>query len=195
MPVCTSCQKELADGREAVVIKGKRREADRIVCRECAESLSRIAHEETENPNLPLAFIFGAVAAALACAAWYAFVVLTEKQYAFIAVGVGYVVGSAVMFGAGHKRGVTLQVYSVLLTVLAMAFSEYFIARHFAIEALAREGNSLSVPLLLPLRVISEIIGESLKNDPITLLFWAVAAWVAFGVPNRRVAEQRSAAL
>lgn len=195
MPVCTSCQKEMTDGREAVVIKGKGREADRIVCRECAESLSRAAREETENPNLPLAIIFGTVAAMLACAAWYAFVVLTERQFGLIAVGVGYVVGLAVMLGAGRKRGVTLQVYSVLLTVLAMAFSEYFIARHFAVVALSREGASLTVPLFLPLKMMSEIIGESLKSDPATLLFWAIAAWVAFGVPARRVVEQRSAAL
>mgnify|MGYP005839118873 CR=1 FL=1 len=69
--------------------------------------------------------------------------------------------------------------------MLAMAFSEYLIVRHFAVRALAERGVA-GIPLLLPLDAIVELVVEGIKADAVTLLFWAIAVYAAFTIPARR---------
>ena len=69
--------------------------------------------------------------------------------------------------------------------MLAMAFSEYLIVRHFAVRALAERGLP-GIPLLLPDDAVLEQHVVRLVADAVTLLFWAIAVYAAFTIPARR---------
>jgi hypothetical protein len=131
------------------------------------------------------ALVLGLSAAVISALVWYLFVVLTHYQIGFVAVGVGLLIGVAVRFGAGGKRGITLQFISVAIALLAMGTSEYLIIHYFAVQALAEEGYT-DIPLILPVGLMLRLIVESIKSDPLTLLFWGIAAWEAFAIPGKR---------
>lgn len=192
MPQCTSCQTEIADERDVVLLKGIRRGAERVMCRQCVENLEEEARRETENPDLPRALMSGLAAAVLACVIWYGLAVWQGAQYGIIAVGVGWLVGMAVMRGAGKKRGRVLQIYSGVLTLFAMVFAEYFILRHLAIGLFAVGDAVASIPLFLPPGEMIGLLSIALKGDSLTPFFWLFAAWVAFDMPAPKVVKRVS---
>jgi hypothetical protein len=140
-------------------------------------------YQETE-PNILKGVIAGLCAAVLATLLWFAIVVLTEYQLGIIAIAIGWLVAQAVVYGAGRKRGPSLQAVSVVITVFAMMFSEYFIVRHFVTLELAAEGVT-GIPLFLPIGVMSELITLSIKESPATLFFWGLAVFEAYRIPGR----------
>jgi hypothetical protein len=137
----------------------------------------------SEAGNLAGALAVGVCAALVAAFGWYLVVALTHYQLGLLAIGVGFLVGAGVVFGGRGGRGMTFQVASVAITLLAMAGSEYLIVRHFANVQLAAEG--LAIPLLTPPAVMLDIVSDGLKQDPITLVFWGIALWTAFKLPAR----------
>jgi len=185
MAICSSCMAEIPAGDEVLVAGKNRREPNSVLCSNCASTVEQALEAETKDPNLPPAILLGIVAAVVGGLIWYAIVALTNYQLGIVAVGIGYLVGLAVMFGAGKKRGPALQAIAVVITLIAMVVGEYFVIRHFAVKALAEEGVT-GVPLLLPIKDVVSIVTEGIKADPVTLLFWAIALWAAFSVPGRR---------
>jgi hypothetical protein len=136
--------------------------------------------------------VFGALAVGLGAAlvsalAWYLVVVLTSYQLGLIAIGVGFLVGTGVVAGSGGRRGLMLQAMAVTITLVAMVAAEFLIARHFAVAALASEGT-VGVPWLLPPGLMVSLVIDSLRQDPLTLVFWAIALWTAFRLPGRQTA-------
>lgn len=127
----------------------------------------------------------GAVAAIAASAVWYGVVVATEYQVGIVAIAVGFLVGQGVVLGARRHGHVALVAISVVLTLLALAVSEYLIVVHIVNQELAAEGASVDV--LQPLGLVVEVITESLKADPLTLVFWAIALFQAFIIPARMI--------
>ena len=118
---------------------------------------------------------------------WYGIVVVADYQLGIIAIAVGWLVAQGVMLGAGRKRGPSLQAISVVITIGAMAASEYLIVRHILIQLAVEEGYFVNdVPFLLPLEDIWFLIFEGIKADPITLVFWAIALWEAFSLPAKQ---------
>jgi len=176
---------EVPAGEEVLVAGKNRREPNAILCANCASTVEQALEAETKDPNLPVAILLGIVAAIAGGLIWYAIVALTNYQLGIVAVGIGYLVGVAVLFGAGKKRGPALQAIAVVITLIAMVVGEYFVVRHFAVKALAEEGTT-GIPLLLPFKAMSELVVIGVKEDPITLLYWAIALFAAFSVPGRR---------
>ena len=185
MAICSSCMAEIPAGDEVLVAGKNRREPNSVLCSNCASTVEQALEAETKDPNLPPAILLGIVAAVAGGLIWYAIVALTNYQLGIVAVGIGYLVGLAVMFGAGKKRGPALQAIAVVITLIAMVVGEYFVIRHFWVEALAEEGTT-GIPLLLPINGMFTLVTEGIKLEPITLLFWAIALWAAFSVPGRR---------
>jgi hypothetical protein len=185
MTTCANCAAEIQGGHE-VLLRGKGKNSPDIsVCFNCADELDRVLQAETEAPNLAAGLLAGLVAAALGSLIWYGVVAISEYQLGIIAVAVGWFVAQAVMFGAGRKRGRPLQLMSAIITLLAMALSEYLIVRHFIVEALRAEGQTDFLLFLAPADMLA-IIVEGIRADPLTLLFWAIALWVAFSQPASR---------
>ncbi len=130
--------------------------------------------------------VAGIVATAVASALWYGVVVATNYQVGLIAIAVGFIVGQGVSLGARRRGHVALVAISVVLTLVGLAISEYLIAMHFLIPALA-EVEGIVIDVLQPPGLMVELLVESIKAEPMTLLFWGIALFQAFAIPARLI--------
>ena len=185
MAICQLCEADIPEGHQ-VEIQGKgRRALNSIICPNGASDIEQTLQAETENPNLILAVLAGLAAAIVGTLVWYGVVVITNYQLGFIAVGVGWLVAMAVVFGSGRKRGPALQAISVAITLVALTMSEYLIVRYSLSEYLVEQGFT-EIPLFLPLGAMLELVVASIQENLLTLIFWAIALWAAFSTPARR---------
>ena len=185
MATCQVCQAEIPEGHH-VEVRGRGRQAQNaLLCANCAGEIDRQFEAETENPNLILAALAGLGAAAIGALVWYGVVAIINYQLGIIAAGIGWLVGMAVVFGSGRKRGVALQAISVIITIVALVISEYLIVRHFIVKELTEQGFTDFV-LLLPLGEMFELVIEGIKADLLTLVFWGIAILAAVATPARR---------
>ena len=124
----------------------------------------------------------GVVAAVLASAIWYGVVAVSHYELGIVAIAVGFIVGQGVVLGARRRASMLLVVISPILTLLALAISEYLIVAHFV-------GQELGVPIdvVQPPDFIVSVVGESLAAEPITLAFWAIALFQAVAIPWRAI--------
>jgi hypothetical protein len=108
----------------------------KILCADCREIVQKSADGAKKGATLGKAFLYGA-GAALGCGIGYAvFVGLTSIQFALITVGIGYVVGRAILKatrGFGSRRH---QVMAVVFTYFASSMG-YFPAAVQAIREMA----------------------------------------------------------
>ena len=129
---------------------------------------------------------FGLVGALVAGAAWYGIVVLTDRQFVYLAIAFGFVIGYAVVTGAG-KAGVSTSIIAVVITALGIVMSYYFIDRHIIVEALDAQGGYEPVPLFGSFNQVKEIVRlgfDAEKSQYLYSLVAVVAAgWV--GARNR----------
>lgn len=160
-----------------------------------AVSLPRfaVAGTQGDQPPRPAAsndilrgFLAGIVAAVLATGLWYAVVVVSHYQLGIVAIVVGFLVGQAVVFGSGRRGSVVLVGISVVLTLLALVISEYLIVANFVSQQLA---PGETIELMRPPSFVVDVVVESVKAEPLTLAFWAIALFQAFTIPARRLAR------
>jgi len=121
----------------------------------------------------------GVVGAVVASAVWFGVVAATQFQVGLVAIAVGWIVGQAVVFGAQRRFSVGLIPISVVLTLLALAISEYLIVMHFFSQEFG------AVDFVQPPDLVLEVIMASVQTDPLTLVFWAIALFQAFVIPAR----------
>jgi hypothetical protein len=122
----------------------------------------------------------GAVTAVLASAVWYGVVSVSQFQVGLVAIAVGWLVAQGVVYGAQRRFSVFLIPISVILTLLALAVSEYLIVAHFVSQEIGAP-----VELFQPPAFVIEVVTASLQSDPLTLVFWAIALFQAFVIPTR----------
>jgi hypothetical protein len=133
--------------------------------------------------------VAGLVAATLATIVWYAVVTISQYQLGIVAIVVGFLIGQGVLLGASRRGSPVLIGISVVLTLLALVISEYLIVVHFVNEELATQGAAIDI--LQPPGLMAEVVVESLKADPLTLAFWAIALFQAFTIPARLLGRSR----
>lgn len=119
--------------------------------------------------------LLGLAAAFVGGLAWWAVISTTKVQFPYAAIVVGAVVGQAVLIGA-RKGGTLPAVVAAVASAGALVVAEYFIQRSIAISELG-----LELPLWMGLSSAWEIVRSTVVDDPLTGVFWAVAA-VAAGV-------------
>jgi len=136
------------------------------------------------NPVLG-AVLLGSGAAFISMLIWYVTVVLTRWQIGIMAVAVGFLIGKAVVIGAGYKKGRKFQFIGFALTLISMFISEYMIERYYMSEVIT-EIAGLNLPLPLLVASFIPMTFRSLIDDPLTLLFWGIALWEAFKIPEDR---------
>ena len=180
MANCATCGVTIPAGQE-VVLQGRSGQAPHVVvCQSCANRLGKALQAETEDVNTPGGLLLGLCAALASAMSWYLVSINIQAQFGILAVGVGWLVAQAVMFGAGRKRGQALQIISLVIALLAMVLSRYLVLREYAMRELG------DLPLFLPLDTMAYLLFDSLKTNPLTLLFWAIAMWEAFILPAPR---------
>lgn len=185
MATCSSCGTELQPGQGFLVPSADKKAPAVHLCAGCAEKAEAAFEEESRAPRVPQALLLGLLAAVVGCVLWYAVVVITNFELGIVAIAIGWLVGSAVMFGAGRKTGLVLQIMAALITLVALLFSEYLIVRHFAVKHLTEQGYT-GIPLFLSPSIMMGLAVEGIKASPTSLLFWAIALWQAFVTPAKR---------
>jgi hypothetical protein len=183
MATCGNCLQAIPEGQEKY-ISGKNNMRITL-CSACVTKIETAIHSETQGANAVNALALALGAGLVSALVWYGIVVVTEYQLGIIAVGVGWLVAQAAIFGAGRRRGGTVQWISVITTLLAMLLGQYLIIWHFVNLALVEEGYG-KLPLFMPIDLAFQRIGVSIQDDPLTLLFWAIALWEAFIIPRKR---------
>jgi hypothetical protein len=143
-------------------------------------------HQPASTNDILGGLLAGLVAAIVASGMWYAVVVVSHYQLGIVAIIVGFLVGQAVVLGASRRRAVALVAISVALTLLALVMSEYLIVAAFVGEQLA-PGETIEI--LQPPAFVAEVVIESVKAEPLTLAFWAIALFQAFSIPARQLAR------
>jgi hypothetical protein len=130
--------------------------------------------------------LFGIVAAVLATVIWYLVIAVSGYQIGFVAVAVGWLIGTAIVLGARGRMSWGLIGLSVVLTLIALVVSEYLIVYHFFTEFGRSElGLTETIPLIQALDVMLEFVLASVEADPLTLLFWGLALVAAAVIPFR----------
>lgn len=148
-----------------------------------------------DNLHLGRAAAAGLAAGAAAAVLWFAAVAGTGYQLGPIAVVVGAAVGQAILWAAGGRRGLArgprVQALSAGIALAAMVVAEYLITWHAANQYLAGEGRA-ALELLQPIDVMARFVVIPLKDDPFSLVFWAIAIWAAYRVPRGRLRVWRT---
>lgn len=128
----------------------------------------------TRRISRPLdGLLVGVAAAAIGGLLWWGAVALTERQFVYGAIVVGYIVGQGVLIGS-RRGGPVPAVMALTSTLVALVVAEYFIQRSLAVSQFGAD-----LELWLGWSVAVEVIETTISDDPITLLFWFLAAGVA----------------
>lgn len=128
------------------------------------------------------AILFGAMGALIGGAIWYFFVTITEIQFGLIATIVGFAAGFGIVLGRGGARLPGSGILAAALTLVAVVVSHYFIVMHILGDYLAEQGSSAAAIGLVPLEMTIGLAVKSVAADPLTLLFWGIAAYAAYRV-------------
>lgn len=127
--------------------------------------------------------LVGVASAALAGALWWGVTATIERTFVYGAILVGVLVGQGVLLGA-RRGGPLPAVVAGTATLVALVVAEYFIQRSLAIDQLGVE-----LPLWQGFSMAREVVSTTVEDDPVTGLFWlvaAVAAVVTTASPERR---------
>lgn len=183
--VCGNCNKTVP-WTEAHSFRGKDNN-DIYLCEDCKKLTDEQFAKEEKNSNYIGAVLLGLLAAAVGGAAWYFIEILTSRIIGYVAWGLGYLVGMAVVFGSGKKRGTGLQVISAVITLIAIFGASYFAEIHFVnkyvVAELAKEGKELASYLW-----ISPFNADVIKDiiSPIGIFIWVIGIYLAFRMPKKR---------
>jgi len=174
MKKCANCGKDIPEIKLAYtkIIPGV--DSPVILCKECAKLFTYKEKSSFSTKNILYGLGLGIMAGFVSSLIWYGFVVLTELMLGWIAIGVGWLVTKAMIYGSGGKRGIPIQISSAIIVILSLSFSEYLIVRHFVVIALKEQGIS-GIPLIMPISEIVYSVFEGIKLNPITLIFWFIA--------------------
>jgi hypothetical protein len=143
------------------------------------------APPESDGLGVLGGFVGGATGAVIATAVWYGVVTATHIQAGIVAIAVGWIVGQAVVLGAG-RASVTLVPVSVVLTLLALVVSQYLITIQFVNEVLDADGAGIHLPIVTSPAEALGWVGDWLQYDPKTILFWGIALFESVVIPWRR---------
>lgn len=182
---CSNCQKSVL-GSEAHCFRGKNGE-DFYLCSDCKAQIDEAFQQETANPNYFGAITLGVLAGIVAGAVWFLIEILTGYRIGYVALGAGYLIGWAVIWGAGQKRGSSLQLISTVISLLSISGASYFSAIYsvnkYLGETFAKQGvQSFHYVWISPFNpdLLEMII------SPMGLLIWGFAFYIAFRTPQAR---------
>lgn len=89
-----------------------------------AETASRAWHEQqADHSRFVQAMVYGVIAAVIGSIAYAAFTIGTHIQIGYLAVGVGYLVGKAMLHATHGLGGRKYQIASAVLTYLAVSMA------------------------------------------------------------------------
>ena len=183
--VCANCQITVP-GAQAHTFRGKKGE-DIYICGGCKEKIDKEFQAETEHPNIVGSVFLGLLAGLIGGVVWYFVETLTGYQIGYLAIGVGWLIGQAVVFGAGKKRGQILQLISAAIALISIWAASYGSTMYYANQAWAKEAAAQGQAFEGPYFVLP-FAPELLKAmiSPMGLLIWGIGIYIAFNIPKSR---------
>jgi hypothetical protein len=185
--VCEQCKKE--GKADTFFSYQKKDKTEMYLCSECRDKMNAAFKEETKNPNYLRAIAGGVIAGIIGGLLWYFIAVLTNREFGYVAIALGFLVGMGVIVGSGGKRGHMLQMIALLLTLFVIFVAEYGIFRHtlnIYIQEHASELNDIDPNMIRDaLGVLNPIFLKSLIS-PIGLVIYAIGAYCAYSIPKPR---------
>ncbi len=153
------------------------------LCAECRNKVNQSLEAESKNVKTGRAFMLGLLGAILGAVAWYYITVSTDTEYGIVAIGLGYLVGYAVFYGAGQRRAHKLQIMSAILTLISVFIAKYYIFSHVLYDYMLANPNDFegwdgSKIWIDPWT--SDFLATIIS--PIGLLIYAIALYVAYTV-------------
>lgn len=179
--VCGQCQAEIA-GKDAYSYKDNNNN-ELFLCESCRTDVEKYFKAETKNPNIIMALILGSISGVVAGVIWYYLSILTGYQIGYVAIGVGFIIGWAVVIGSGNKRGMGLQLMSAVITLVTLFVSEYFITLHYILQYMLKlpgYSGELFFPSPFEPSMLESII------SPMGLLIWGIGIYFAYSIPKSR---------
>ncbi len=159
------------------------------VCPSCRSKAEHEIEVQTSDPNLTGAVLLGALVALAGSVLWHAFTREGESHgVAYLAAAIGWLVGMAVVWGSGKKRGRPLQIVAAALAAASIIIGQYLTLNH-AVQSAAMEGSSGWLSLMQFFTISGRLLAHG--RQILALLLTALAAGVAFVTPraDRLVSE------
>lgn len=183
---CLQCHKK-GKANEFFSYEGKNN-TDAYLCTECRKKVNAELESKTKNPHLLGALALGGAASIVGGVIWYFLTILIQREFGYVAIGLGYLVGMGVHFGSGRKYGRTLQVIALLLTLVTIFVAKYFIFNYFVSEYIQSNLGEFPDFQLGDVVMVPIFSADFLKElvSPIGLLIYAIGAYVAYRVPQMK---------
>lgn len=126
------------------------------------------------QPNLAAGVVAGLLAGVVGAILWGGFTDLTHFRIGYLALGIGVLVGYAIV-RVGQVRTVAVGVTAAVITLVACAAGDtgsiYFQASH---------DSHTSVSTLLSISNPFTVFREDMQHNAFGLVFFAIGAWAAF---------------
>jgi hypothetical protein len=171
------------------------------LCRGCRDQiLQELEAERAGAVRLPPAILAGLAGAVVGGGLWALIGILTDLEIGYVAIGVGWVAGMAVVIGAGRKKSQVLQIVAVLCAAFGLVIGKYFIVVHAIKDFVAKEDGQEAADAISyvggnTVEFFVELLPEVVSPfDALWLLLALGIAWripkptaVIVGVPSRGV--------
>jgi hypothetical protein len=151
-----------------------------------AEQIAQRAQLAKPNVLNALGGLAAGFVAAIFCAIlWDKLSYYTGRQFGYAAIGVGFVVGIAVVFGAGKKHGILLQLIGALMALFGIVLGETLLVMDFLRDEIAKDPtlaakNLSSADIFFGSLIV---LPDFLKEHPMSALFGLLGLWVGWTTP------------
>ncbi len=79
--------------------------------------------QRSDHARFTQAIVYGIGAAIVGCILYAAFTIITHIEIGYVAIGVGYLVGKAMLYATGGHAGRKYQIAAAILTYLSVSFA------------------------------------------------------------------------
>ncbi len=132
---CTGCGATSQSSEGWLLTPSADKQSVTALCPTCKMAAETELAQQSQGINMPRAALYGAVAAVAGAGVWYGLVLATDYKLGLVAIGLGWLVGKGVVWGAGNKRGASLQLLGGGLALAGLLLGEYLIVNHFVRQA------------------------------------------------------------
>jgi hypothetical protein len=134
------------------------------------------------DPSLIGGIFFGLVAAVAATGLWYWFDLNMSRGFFYMSEVVGIAIAVGVLLGGRGRTSFPLVIFSVLLTLVAIAAGEYLLISHVLAVESGQATNALAVAQP---EDVAAALPKLIAETPLRPVLWVVALVTAFLVPWR----------
>jgi len=129
----------------------------------------------------------GFVAAIICAVLWDKIAYYTSMQFGYAAIGVGFVVGTAVVAGAGKKYGLVLQILSGLLSLFGIFLGQTLLMMDLIRDEIVKNPQYSAAQISsFDIFFVSMMgVPSFLKDNPLSVLFLLIGLWAGWSAPAK----------